>query len=99
MKSQGVLVSTDGPHRNVVKCKPPLCFTKEDADTLVQAMDFAIQEYFGRAYGKEQMDAEPLGSAAVLKRKEVINLQRTIEEDEAKIASLRQKLAEAEESL
>ena len=47
MKSQGVLVSTDGPERNVAKMKPPLCFTKTDADTLVAAMDFALRERDG----------------------------------------------------
>ena len=47
MKSQGVLVSTDGPERNVAKMKPPLCFTKADADTLVAAMDFALRERDG----------------------------------------------------
>jgi ethanolamine-phosphate phospho-lyase len=41
----GVLVSTDGPHRNVIKVKPPMCFTHEDGDTLVAAIDHALDDY------------------------------------------------------
>lgn len=37
-----VLVSTDGPHRNVVKIKPPLCFSKEDGEHLARALDGAL---------------------------------------------------------
>jgi ethanolamine-phosphate phospho-lyase len=39
MKELGVLLSTDGPHHNVIKIKPPLCFTREDADTVVEKLD------------------------------------------------------------
>ena len=39
----GVLVSTDGPHRNIIKMKPPLCFGRADADTLVAAIDHALE--------------------------------------------------------
>ena len=31
MKEFGVLMSSDGPHHNVLKIKPPLTFTKENA--------------------------------------------------------------------
>ena len=37
-----VLVSTDGPHRNVIKIKPPLCFSKEDGEHLAKALDGAL---------------------------------------------------------
>ena len=40
-----VLVSTDGPHRNVVKIKPPMCLRREDADALVDAIDHALEEF------------------------------------------------------
>jgi 4-aminobutyrate aminotransferase-like enzyme/Ser/Thr protein kinase RdoA (MazF antagonist) len=39
MKERGVLLSTDGPDHNVIKIKPPLCFTREDADTVVDNLD------------------------------------------------------------
>ncbi|XP_051041461.1 ethanolamine-phosphate phospho-lyase [Phodopus roborovskii] len=39
MKEKGVLLSADGPHRNVLKIKPPMCFTKEDAKFMVDHLD------------------------------------------------------------
>ncbi|KAH0500783.1 Ethanolamine-phosphate phospho-lyase [Microtus ochrogaster] len=39
MKEKGVLLSADGPHRNVLKIKPPMCFTEEDAKFMVDHFD------------------------------------------------------------
>ena len=33
-----VLVAVDGPHVNITKIKPPMCFSRGDADTLVDAL-------------------------------------------------------------
>lgn len=44
MKDLGILVSTDGPFANVIKIKPPLVFTKENADFLVQVLDRVLSE-------------------------------------------------------
>jgi len=44
VRELGVLVSTDGPFHNVIKIKPPLCFTRPDADVLVAALDRALTE-------------------------------------------------------
>jgi 4-aminobutyrate aminotransferase-like enzyme/Ser/Thr protein kinase RdoA (MazF antagonist) len=44
MRDGGVLVSTDGPHHNVLKIKPPMVFGESDADELVAAMDRALGE-------------------------------------------------------
>ncbi len=38
-RQRGVLLSTDGPHHNVIKIKPPLVFTRENADQLVAVID------------------------------------------------------------
>ena len=35
MKDAGILMSTDGPDHNVLKIKPPIIFTRENADELV----------------------------------------------------------------
>ena len=35
MRERGILLSTDGPFENVIKIKPPLVFTAEDADRVV----------------------------------------------------------------
>ncbi|XP_054784836.1 alanine--glyoxylate aminotransferase 2 homolog 3, mitochondrial-like [Prosopis cineraria] len=42
MKELGVLVGKGGYYGNVFRITPPLCFTKEDADFLVDAMDLAL---------------------------------------------------------
>ena len=39
MREEGVLVGTDGPHANVLKIRPPLCFSEADAALLVEALD------------------------------------------------------------
>jgi 4-aminobutyrate aminotransferase-like enzyme len=44
LRDLGVLVSTDGPDHNVIKIKPPLCFTRDDADQLTGAMDQILSE-------------------------------------------------------
>ncbi|XP_068611697.1 ethanolamine-phosphate phospho-lyase [Brachionichthys hirsutus] len=44
LKQQHVLISADGPHRNVLKFKPPMCFTAESADLVVEKMDHILTE-------------------------------------------------------
>uniref|UniRef100_UPI00398E8862 ethanolamine-phosphate phospho-lyase-like n=1 Tax=Pristiophorus japonicus TaxID=55135 RepID=UPI00398E8862 len=39
LKEQNILLSADGPHRNVLKFKPPMCFTMEDAKFVVEEID------------------------------------------------------------
>ncbi|XP_040274314.1 ethanolamine-phosphate phospho-lyase [Bufo bufo] len=39
LKEKRILLSADGPHRNVLKFKPPMCFSKEDAKMVVDAID------------------------------------------------------------
>jgi 4-aminobutyrate aminotransferase-like enzyme len=39
LRDRFVLVSTDGPENNIIKMKPPLCFTAENAQTVVEHMD------------------------------------------------------------
>jgi 4-aminobutyrate aminotransferase-like enzyme len=42
MKDRGVLLSIDGPDHNVLKIKPPLVFSRTDADVLLGRLDEAI---------------------------------------------------------
>jgi len=39
LKENYILLSTDGPHNNVVKSKPPLCFTRSNVDEVVTSID------------------------------------------------------------
>lgn len=44
MRELGVLMSTDGPFENVLKIKPPMCFSEQDADFLVDSLDRVLGE-------------------------------------------------------
>ena len=44
MRDHGILISTDGPLHNVLKIKPPLCFSATDADRLVETLDLVLAE-------------------------------------------------------
>ncbi|MDP6771791.1 MAG: aminotransferase class III-fold pyridoxal phosphate-dependent enzyme, partial [Anaerolineales bacterium] len=45
MKDKGILISKDGPNHNVIKIKPPLVFTKENADFLVKQLDDTLASH------------------------------------------------------
>jgi len=44
MRDCGVLLSTDGPYHNVLKIKPPMVFSKADADFLIAIADRVLGE-------------------------------------------------------
>jgi len=44
LKDLGILVSLDGPHNNVLKIKPPMVFTKANADTFVDSLATILKE-------------------------------------------------------
>ncbi|XP_047317035.1 alanine--glyoxylate aminotransferase 2 homolog 3, mitochondrial-like [Impatiens glandulifera] len=44
MKEMGVLIGKGGFHGNVFRITPPLCFTKQDADFLVDIMDYNMSK-------------------------------------------------------
>ncbi|WP_026809586.1 aminotransferase class III-fold pyridoxal phosphate-dependent enzyme [Arenibacter latericius] len=46
MKEHGILMSTDGPDHNVLKIKPPLVFTLENAEELVFYLRKVLKEDF-----------------------------------------------------
>ena len=39
MKEVGILISTDGPYNNVLKFKPPMIFSKENAQQVIQSLE------------------------------------------------------------
>ena len=39
MKEHFILLGTDGPHDNVIKIKPPLCFTIDNANQLIEQLE------------------------------------------------------------
>jgi len=44
MRDLGVLTASEGPHGNVLKLRPPICFTREQADMTIAALDQALSE-------------------------------------------------------
>ena len=44
MRDKAILMSTDGPLHNVLKIKPPMCFTQKDADFLVATLAAVLLE-------------------------------------------------------
>lgn len=43
MKNRGFLIGTDGPLHNVLKIKPPIIFSKANADDLVRGLDKVLE--------------------------------------------------------
>ena len=39
LRDQGILTGTDGPFDNVIKIKPPIIITKDDADMFARTLD------------------------------------------------------------
>jgi 4-aminobutyrate aminotransferase-like enzyme len=44
LRDHRILLSTDGPMDNVLKIKPPLVFTRSDADRLISVLDRVLRE-------------------------------------------------------
>jgi 4-aminobutyrate aminotransferase-like enzyme len=53
LRNRNILISTDGPFNNVIKLKPPLCFTKENAKKVVDNIDEVLKTYYNS--GSEKM--------------------------------------------
>ena len=45
MKERGVLLSTDGPFHNVIKIKPPIVFSRADADFLLLNLNQVLDDF------------------------------------------------------
>ena len=44
LKADGILLSAEGPHHNVLKLKPPMVFAETDADLVLAAVDRALSQ-------------------------------------------------------
>ena len=44
LREHGILAGTDGPHHNVIKLRPPLLFTKDDAEFFATTLDRILYE-------------------------------------------------------
>ena len=46
LRNRNILISTDGPFDSVIKTKPALCFTKENAKKVVDNIDEVLKTYY-----------------------------------------------------
>jgi len=44
LREEGILAGTDGPHHNVIKLRPPLCFSSEDATLFTSTLASILNE-------------------------------------------------------
>ena len=44
LRNRNILISTDGPYNNVLKSKPPLCFSKSNAETVVEDIQSVLKD-------------------------------------------------------
>lgn len=44
LKQERILLSADGPYRNVLKFKPPMVFSQEDVDRVINVLDLVFSE-------------------------------------------------------
>jgi len=51
LRKRNILISTDGPYDNVLKSKPPLCFTKQNAEQVVNEIYSILKENAGDGIG------------------------------------------------
>jgi 4-aminobutyrate aminotransferase-like enzyme len=42
LRDEGILIGTDGPHHNVLKIRPPMPFTIDDADVVASALELVL---------------------------------------------------------
>ena len=59
LRDSGILAGTDGPWHNVIKIRPPLCFSEADADLFVTALDGILSEdpvLAGRGSGRHSRE-------------------------------------------
>lgn len=46
LRNRHILINTDGPHDSVLKIKPPLCFSKEDAFKTIEHLDNILKIHY-----------------------------------------------------
>ena len=63
LRDAGILMSIDGPFNNILKIKPPMCFTKANVDLMLTAVDRVLTQIEHELF-PERQDAARKRSAA-----------------------------------
>ena len=56
-KDEKILMSTEGKYGNVLKFKPPMVFSIENAKRFLRTLDDILQEMFSEDYGSSQVSS------------------------------------------
>ena len=54
MKDRGVLISAIGDQGHILKIRPPICFSKDNADQLLQCLELCLQLWHDTATAEIQ---------------------------------------------
>jgi len=61
MRRKRVCLSTEGPYNNIIKIKPPICFSKADVDEMVEKLDETIREEISGPNTDEKLTSKDAG--------------------------------------
>jgi len=61
MRRKRVCLSTEGPYNNIIKIKPPICFSKADVDEMVEKLDETIREEISGPNADEKLNSKDAG--------------------------------------
>lgn len=61
MRRKRVCLSTEGPYNNIIKIKPPICFSKADVDEMVEKLDETIREEISGPNADEKLNGKDAG--------------------------------------
>ncbi|XP_045677907.1 5-phosphohydroxy-L-lysine phospho-lyase isoform X3 [Phyllostomus hastatus] len=64
LKENHILLSTDGPGRNVLKFKPPMCFSLDNVQHVVAKLDAILTDMEEKLRSCETLRSQPCGSPA-----------------------------------
>ncbi|XP_035869947.1 5-phosphohydroxy-L-lysine phospho-lyase isoform X1 [Phyllostomus discolor] len=62
LKENHILLSTDGPGRNVLKFKPPMCFSLDNVQRVVAKLDAILTDMEEKLRSCETLRSQPCGS-------------------------------------
>lgn len=73
MRDEKILISRDGPDSNVLKFKPPMVFTAQDADKVVDTLDRVLAELDGGRISMPNITLEVRSMNQAIRYKSILN--------------------------
>ena len=98
LKEQKIILSNEGPDKNVIAFLPPMCFTCDNARTVVQAIDVTLHEIESEA-SKVGLTSQTVGPAIevplniLTSSKPIHSINSDEEEDDSESPSKRPRIS------